>query len=244
MVLEIRKRLPRVGCRKLYFLIKPKLKQLRIKLGRDGLIDLLRRHQLLIQPKRNYIKTTHSKHWMRCYPNLYQNMELSRPEQAYVSDITYVESEQQVHYLSLVTDAYSHKVVGHHLSDDMRAESVVKALKQALNERQTRLPLIHHSDRGLQYCSSTYQQVLRQNRITPSMTQGYDCYQNAMAERVNGILKQEFLIHRYKDKETLERVIKESIYQYNHYRPHLSLGYRTPEQVHNEKSQQTEFAGS
>lgn len=232
LVMNIRRKLPRLGTRKLYFLLKPDLIRQQIKLGRDGLFDLLRENRLLIEPRRQYTKTTYSKHWMRKHPNLYQKLTVSRPEQAFVSDITYVESEQKVHYLSLVTDAYSRKIMGYELSDDMKTTSVVKALKKAIQGRHAENQLIHHSDRGLQYCAELYQNVLRENGIKPSMTDGYDCYQNALAERVNGILKQEFLLQKYKDRETLQKVLDESIYAYNHYRPHLSLGMKTPHEVH------------
>ena len=173
---------------------------------------------------------------MKKHPNLYQEMEVNSPEQAFVSDITYVESNEGVHYLSLVTDAGSRKIMGYHLSDDMKAESVAKALKESITNRVTSKPLIHHSDRGTQYCSEYYQKILRKHDIKPSMTDGYDCYQNALAERVNGILKNEFLVHKYRAKKDLEQVLKESIYAYNHLRPHLSLGMKTPEEVHKKAS--------
>lgn len=233
---QIRQNLPRIGGRKLHYLLQPELKRQEIKLGRDALFDLLRLNHLLISPKRQYRKTTHSKHWMRKHPNLYQNLILTRPEQAYVSDITYVESDQGVHYLSLVTDAYSRKIVGSHLSKDMKAESVVKALDQVLKERKSTAEAIHHSDRGLQYCSELYQKRLKRHCIKPSMTEGYDCYQNALAERINGILKQEFLVHRYKTIEDLRQVLNESIYAYNYLRPHSSLGMKTPAEVHKKAS--------
>jgi transposase InsO family protein len=224
--------MPRVGTRKLYGLIKPELKHLGIKLGRDGLFDYLRSEGLLVKPKRSYTKTTWSKHWMRKHPNLYQNMEVNCAEQAFVSDITYLESDEGVHYLSLVTDAYSRKIMGHKLSRDMKADNVVKALEQAAANRISNTPLIHHSDRGLQYCSELYQNKLAANDITPSMTDGYDCYQNALAERVNGILKQEFLLHKCRSFAELERYVAESIKIYNQIRPHSSLGMKTPEEVH------------
>ncbi len=224
--------MPRLGTRKLYFLLKPRLDDEGIKLGRDGLFAYLREHRLLVTPKKSYIKTTHSKHWMRKHPNLFKDMNVVRPEQAYVSDITYVESDEGVHYLSLVTDAYSRKIVGHQLSRDMSAAQVVKALKHAGDTRLTHRPLIHHSDRGLQYCAKLYQEELRRQAISPSMTDGYDCYQNALAERVNGILKQEFILHRCKSFEELKTLIDESIVIYNRMRPHLSLGMKTPEEVH------------
>lgn len=156
----------------------------------------------------------------------------TRPEEYFVSDITYIKSNQRTHYLSLVTDAFSRKIMGYQLSDDMSSENVVKALEMAVTKRQTTLPLIHHSDRGLQYCSATYQSGLKVNGIKPSMTDGYDCYQNAMAERVNGILKQEFLINRCNTGKELELLIKESIQTYNNERPHLSLQMKTPNFIH------------
>ena len=137
-----------------------------------------------------------------------------------------------MHYLSLVTDAYSRKIMGHELSHEMKASDTVKALKQAAGKRSTRKPLIHHSDRGSQYCSALYQKELSQHNIQPSMTDGYDCYQNALAERVNGILKQEFLLYRCKTFDDLKVLLAESIEIYNRLRPHLSLGMDTPEEVH------------
>jgi len=232
MVFEIRRRLPRLGTRKLYHLLKPELQQAGIKLGRDALFDYLRQHQLLIEPKRSYTKTTFSKHWMRKHPNLLKDMEINRPEQAFVSDITYVESAQGVHYLSLVTDACSRKVMGHELSHEMKASDTLKALQQAVRKRQTDAPLLHHSDRGSQYCSAIYQSELTEHRIRPSMTDGYDCYQNALAERVNGILKQEFLFYRCQTFNDLKVLVAESVDAYNQLRPHLSLGMKTPEEVH------------
>ena len=227
-----RQLMPRLGTRKLYELIKPELNRLNIKLGRDGLFDYLRREGLLVKPKRCYTKTTLSKHWMKKYPNLYKGLHVDQAEQAFVSDITYLESDEGVHYLSLVTDAHSRKIMGHYLSRDMKAESVVKALEHAVSHRCHHTPLIHHSDRGLQYCSAVYQAQLAANDIEPSMTDGYDCYQNALAERVNGILKQEFLLYRCQSFDELTTLVAESIDIYNRYRPHLSLGMKTPEEVH------------
>ncbi|MBL35791.1 MAG: IS3 family transposase, partial [Oceanospirillaceae bacterium] len=137
---------------------------------------------------------------MRKSPNIYQQLTITEPEQAFVSDITYLESAEGIHYLSLVTDAGSRKIMGYHLSDDMKAESVSQALREAISNRLTDKPLIHHSDRGLQYCSAHYREILDSNGIASSMTDGYDCYQNALAERVNGILKNEFLIHKYRTR--------------------------------------------
>lgn len=232
MVQRIRMDMPRLGTRKLHHLIKDELESREIKMGRDALFNYLRREHMLIRPKKNYTRTTNSKHWMRKHPNLLENMTVERPEQVFVSDITYIQSREKTHYLSLVTDAYSRRIMGHHLSDDMAAENVAKALKMAVADRNNDLPLIHHSDRGLQYCSAHYQNILSNNNITPSMTDGYDCYQNALAERMNGILKQEFLIHRCNNGEELKTLINQSIDTYNRKRPHLSLKMRTPDIIH------------
>ena len=232
LVQVIRMGMPRIGTRKLYYLLKDDLVRLNIKIGRDALFDYLRSELLLVKPKKNYTKTTNSKHWLRKHPNLMKEVKVERAEQFFVSDITYVKSRERTHYLSLVTDAYSRKIMGYRLSDDMSAENVVQALKMAVKKRKTDKPLIHHSDRGLQYCSSIYQDELNANTITPSMTDGYDCYQNALAERINGILKQEFLVETCNTGKELEVLIKESINTYNNKRPHLSLNMKTPNFIH------------
>jgi len=232
LVQEIRMEMPRIGTRKLYYLLKEDFKQKNIKIGRDALFDYLRSEHMLVKPKKNYTKTTHSKHWLTKHPNLMKERKPKRPEQFYVSDITYIKSREKTHYLSLITDAYSRKIVGHKLSDDMSAENVVKALKIAVKRRKSKKPLIHHSDRGLQYASEVYQTELKRNAITPSMTDGYDCYQNALAERINGILKQEFLIEKCNSGKELELLINESIDTYNNKRPHLSLNMKIPNFVH------------
>jgi len=232
MVMEIRRFMPRLGARKLYFLLKARFVEQGIKLGRDAFFDYLRAHQLLVKPVKRYTKTTHSKHWMKKHPNRLSGQEVRCAEQAFVSDITYIETDSGVHYLSLVTDAYSRKIMGYEVSDSMHADKVVKALRRAAKQRQTRRALIHHSDRGLQYCSAIYQQELKRQGMTPSMTDGYDCYQNALAERVNGILKQEFLVNRCRTLSELKILVRESVDIYNRLRPHLSLDMKTPEEVH------------
>jgi len=235
LVLEIRREMPRLGTRKLYYLLAEKFKTYGIKMGRDALFHFLKREHLLIKPKKNYTKTTYSKHWLHKFPNLLKQYTPTKPEQVFVSDITYIKSREKTHYLSLVTDAYSRKIVGYKLSDTMSAESVVKAVKMAIKNRITNHNLIHHSDRGLQYCSSIYQKALKENNIKPSMTDGYDCYQNALAERINGILKHEFLIYKCNNGNELNQLIKESIETYNNKRPHLNLNMKTPNFIHNKK---------
>lgn len=242
MVLDIRREQPRIGTRKLYYLLSKKFESQGIKLGRDGLFDYLRECGLLIRPKKSYTKTTNSKHWLKKHPNLLKGLDVIRPEQVFVSDITYIKSRERTHYLSLVTDAFSRKIMGYKLSDDMSAENVALALEMAIKKRKTNLPAMHHSDRGLQYCSSVYQNKLSKSGITPSMTDGYDCYQNALAERINGILKQEFLINKCNNGKELETLIKESIDTYNQKRPHLNLKMKTPNFVH-EKTCEDIFTG-
>lgn len=242
MVMNLRRFMPRLGTRKLYYLIKPMLMESGIKLGRDGLFDYLRDEGLLVKPRRSYTKTTFSKHWMRKHPNLLREITADRPEQVFVSDITYLESDEGVHYLSLVTDAFTRKIMGYEVSREMKSSDVAKAVKMAIGARHTRQPLIHHSDRGVQYCAGEYQQILASNNIRPSMTDGYDCYQNALAERVNGILKQEFLHYRCKSFDELRSLVKQSVTIYNQLRPHLSLGMKTPEEVHEKASSLWELA--
>lgn len=226
-VQNMRISMPRLGTRKLYYLLSSEL-----PVGRDKLFSILKANHMLVKPVRSYTKTTMSRHWLHKHPNLLKDINIHRPQQVYVSDITYLKSRQKTHYLSLITDAYSRKIVGYHLSDDLNAQSVVKALQMAVKGRDKEVPLIHHSDRGLQYCSTVYQTVLAKNRIKPSMTDGYDCYQNALAERVNGILKQEFLLYKCNNYKELNLLIKKSVDIYNNKRPHLALMMKTPNDIH------------
>lgn len=232
-------RMPRLGTRKLYHLLSDQFNALGVKLGRDALFSYLREEKMLIKPLKSYTKTTDSKHWLKKYPNLVKELVPSRIEEVFVSDITYVKTQERTHYLSLVTDAFSRKIMGYQLSEDMSAENVAKALQMAIKNRKTDWPLIHHSDRGLQYCSGLYQSQLKQARIQPSMTDGYDCYQNALAERVNGILKQEFLIETCTNGKELHQLIHESIQIFNQERPHLSLNMKTPNQIHEKTEEET-----
>ncbi len=236
MVQTIRMEMPQLGTRKLYYLLKDSFSRDQIKIGRDALFDFLGSENMLIKAKKSYTKTTNSKHWLKKHPNIFESMDVHRPEQAFVSDITYLKTREKTYYLSLVTDAFSRKIMGYKLSDNMYAENVAKALNMAVNQRITSWELIHHSDRGLQYASEIYQDLLEKEGIVPSMTDGYDCYQNALAERVNGILKQEFLFHKCNNRKELNELVKESICIYNNKRPHLSLGMKTPSFVHKKSS--------
>lgn len=234
-VREIRIEQPRIGTRKLQHLLLSKAQE-GLKIGRDRLFDLLRWQRLLVTNKRAYHKTTHSHHRFYKHPNLLKENGQSElapsPEKLWVADITYLPVQQGQAYLSLVTDACSRKIVGYHVHDSLHASSVLKALKVTVKTRQSEGELIHHSDRGIQYCSKSYQAFHQKHGITCSMTDGYDCYQNALAERVNGILKNEFLLSKPKDIEQARKMVKESIEIYNMKRPHLALKYKTPDEVH------------
>lgn len=243
LVERIRRRMPRLGTRKLYYLLKDDFERLGVKIGRDKFFEYLRSERMLIRRKKNYTKTTESKHWLKKHPNLVKEKKVRRAEEVFVSDITYIKSRERTHYLALTTDAYSRKIMGYHLSDDLSAENTVRALRMAVKKRRSGQSLIHHSDRGLQYCSAVYQDELKNNRIRPSMTDGYDCYQNALAERINGILKQEFLIETCNTGKELKVLIKESVETYNGQRPHLSLEMKTPNYIH-EKACEEDFTGS
>ena len=232
MLLEIRQLILRIGAKKLYYLLNQNLRIL--KIGRDKFIDILRANHLLITPKRSYHITTNSHHRFRKYNNQIVDLEINKPEQVWVSDITYIGKREKPCYLSLIMDAYSKKIVGYNVSDNLNTESSLVALRLAIKQRKKKdLVLIHHSDRGLQYCANEYQKLLSKNRIKPSMTQNSDPYENAVAERINGILKQEFNIDKYnKDLPIMKQIIKETIEIYNEKRPHYSNYMLTPNQMH------------
>jgi putative transposase len=236
LVNEHRIRQPRLGTRKLHHLLREPLEQAGIALGRDAMFDVLRNARMLVPTRRAYHKTTDSHHRFRRHPNLVkegpQQLKVTRSEQLWVADITYLPTADKFVYLSLVTDAHSRKIVGWHVHPSLQTEEVARAMKMALRGRQTNEQLVHHSDRGIQYCSTYYQSLHRRHGVKCSMTDGYDCYQNALAERVNGILKSEFLLTRPADLAQARRMVAESIQIYNHERPHLSLKMQTPDAVH------------
>ncbi len=233
---KLRLRQPKIGTRKLHFLLRERKQQAGIKLGRDALFHLLRMRHLLIKPKRAYHKTTHSHHRFYKHPNLLkagsQQVLASKPEQVWVADITYIPTSEKFVYLSLVTDIYSKKIVGHHVHASLQTEEVSVAYRRALRSKSSMSDLIHHSDRGIQYCSTYYQQLHEKFKVRCSMTDGYDCYQNAVAERVNGILKGEFLLNTPANLTEARKLIAQSIQIYNNERPHSSLKNKTPDEVH------------
>lgn len=229
---QLRQDMPRLGGRKLYHLLYPKLRELGV--GRDKLFTILRSNHLLISPKRSYRRTTNSFHRFKKHKNLIANLALTHPEQVWVSDITYVASAKHHYYLALITDAYSKKIVGYNLSESLSTLGSLKALRMAKKNRiYPHQELIHHSDRGIQYCSDSYQQHLKRYHMKCSMTESYDPYANAVAERVNGILKDEFSINEYNlSLKDMQKLIRDTINLYNEKRPHASCGYHTPNFMH------------
>jgi transposase InsO family protein len=237
---EIRKTHPKLGGRKLYKELQSFFKTSSIKMGRDAFFDLLYRNNLLIQRKKRYHITTMSKHWLLKYPNLIKDFTPTISNQLWVSDITYIKIGNRFYYISFITDAYSHKIVGYHVAESLHSAETIKALKMALRELsdsfQSHFQLIHHSDRGVQYCEQNYVKLLQNNGIRISMTQTGDPRENAIAERVNGIIKTEYLFD-CKDisfREVKKRVAK-AVKSYNTTRPHLSIGNHYPNFVHKNK---------
>jgi putative transposase len=233
MIRKERKKMPRVGGRKLILKIQPQLSE-ELFMGRDAFFDFLRENGLLVRRRKKYVYTTMSKHWLRKYPNLIQNIVPSKAHQLWVSDITYIANPQGFSYLSLITDAYSRKIVGWSLGDTLEAKHSVKALKMALRQ----LPkgtegVFHHSDRGVQYCSDEYVSILKRNNFQISMTENGDPLENAIAERVNGILKDEWLNQMaFKDVDEINQALKPIITTYNEDRLHSSIDYLTPQTAH------------
>ncbi len=221
----IRRSQPRVGGKKIYLML-PKLG---IQVGRDKLFDILRENDKLIKPKKNYKKTTNSFHRFRKHPNLIKELEVTKPNQVFVADITYLDTLEGFCYLSLITDLYSRKIVGWNLSQSLAIEGCQQALRMALRGVKNPQGLIHHSDRGIQYCSHGYIKILKKHNIHISMTKENHVYENAIAERVNGILKLEFLLgEKLKSFKIAKELVKESIKTYNELRLHTSLNYDTP----------------
>jgi len=233
MVLDIRRRHPFIGGKKLHKWLKDDIEKAGIKMGRDKFFELLGKNNLLIKRKRKYVYTTDSWHYFHVYKNLLKHRQLQRAHQGWVSDITYIRTSKDFVYLFLITDAFSRKIVGWHLSDSLKVEGALDALKMAIRQCPDTEGLIHHSDRGIQYCCKGYTELLKKNKINISMTEENHCYENAMAERVNGILKQEYgLDETFMNEGIAARAAKEAIWSYNMERPHWSLKLRTPEQMH------------
>ena len=223
---------PRVGTRKLYQTLQPSFESAHIKVGRDCLFDILRDHNMLVKRKKAYHKTTNSYHHFHKYNNLIKELKIIRPNQVWVSDITYIRTVKGFCYLALITDLYSRKIVGYDISDSLELMGCLRALKSALSKAHPATKLIHHSDRGVQYCSHMYVNQLKKRGIRISMTEEKHCYENAVAERVNGILKDEFYLDQcFFSTKLAKKAAKNAIKIYNNKRLHLSLGYKTPNMI-------------
>lgn len=234
----IRKHQPRCGGRKLFIELQPFFKEHNIGMGRDKFFDLLRRNKLLVRKTKRCVFTTNSKHFFYRYPNLVKDFTPLKAHELWVADITYIPLKERFAYLFLITDAYSRKIVGFHTSDDMKVSSAVVALKKALAQKPPETIVIHHSDRGMQYCSTEYVELLQQHHAMISMTENGDPYENAMAERVNGILKEEFLSRYYDNIDTASMHIARCITIYNYKRRHSSLNWQIPNEVHKQRGPQ------
>lgn len=232
LVHRVRRQHSKMGVRKLHDRIAPDLQAKGIKMGRDALFDRMRAAGLLIKRRRRGTITTDSRHRFRCYTNLLEGLAIARPEQVWVADITYIRLVDGFAYLSLITDAYSRKIMGYHLHPTLEAEGCLQALNKALKNRQYDGALIHHSDRGIQYCSHDYTRRLTKAGVAISMTLSGSA-ENAIAERVNGILKDEYLLEAtFESFQAALRQINQAVMLYNTDRAHLSLGKRTPQEAH------------
>ena len=234
----LRKDQPRCGTRKLLIMLQPFLQQYKITIGRDQFFDLLSKNKLLVRKTKRSVHTTNSKHHFRRYPNLIKDFTPLKAHELWVSDITYIPLKDRFAYLFLITDAYSRKIVGHHVSDDMKVSSAVVALKKALEQKPVETIVIHHSDRGVQYCSHEYVNLLQQHQAMISMTQSGDPLENAIAERVNGILKTELISSSYEDIDKAAMCIARAVTVYNYKRRHSSLNWQIPAEVHTQKGPQ------
>jgi transposase InsO family protein len=228
-----RKTLPRTGCRKLHFYLQNDFRKANLKIGRDKLFRILRRNDLLGKPKRASCRTTNSYHHFHKYNNLIKDFTPTEINQVWVTDITYIRTINGFCYLALVTDLYSRKIVGFDTSDSLELLGALRALKMAIHNADNLKRLIHHSDRGVQYCSYMYTGELLKRDIGISMTEENHCYENAVAERVNGILKDEFYLDQtFFSTKIAQRAVKNAIKLYNNERLHLSLDYKTPNSVY------------
>lgn len=233
-----RKEQPRCGTRKLLVMLKPFFEKYHISIGRDCFFELLRKNKLLVRKSKRSTHTTNSKHHFHRYADLAKDFTPLKAHELWVCDITYIPLKDRFAYLFLITDAYSRKIVGFHVSDDMKVTSAVVALKKALAQKPIETIVIHHSDRGIQYCSTEYVALLQQHYALISMTQNGDPYENAIAERVNGILKTELISSSYDDIDKAALSISRAITIYNFRRMHSSLNYQIPNDVHAQKGAQ------
>lgn len=239
MIVELVKRerriQPRLGGRKLRHLLQTDLAEAGVRVGRDRFFEVLAEHDLLVAPKPGAPHTTNSRHSLPVFHNLLAGNDLQAPNEAWVSDVTYIRTDEGFLYAALITDAYSRKIVGWHIGESLEAEGCLRALDRALSELPADKRPLHHSDRGCQYCCHAYVQRLQERGMAISMTEILHCYENALAERVNGILKQEYEMDRtFRTKAQAKAAFAQAVWLYNHRRPHSRLNYRFPADVHAE----------
>jgi len=228
-----RARQPKLGGRKLLHMVGPELLSAGVPIGRDRFFALLKQHDLLISRRRRGSRTTDSRHGFAVYPNLAKDLTPTAPHQLLVADLTYIRTYEGFMYLCLVMDAFSRTIVGYDSSDSLEMQGALRALSRVLKQLPAEAQTMHHSDRGIQYCCGAYTQRLSQAGLTISMTETNHCYENSQAERLNGILKQEYgLGETFASKSLVRPAVGEAVMLYNHYRPHQSLGYQLPMQVH------------
>ena len=233
LVTSVRAVLPKVGGKKLLFMLKEDFATHNILMGRDRFFKLLTKYDLLVKTRRKYVRTTMSNHHFKKWPDLTKALVVNQSEQLWVSDITYLSTQKGFVYLSLITDAYSHKIVGYHLSQNLKARGCIIAVNKAIASLGSTRAVIHHSDRGIQYCCDDYVEVLQNNQIAISMTQSGSPYDNAVAERANGILKAELNLERvFAGYHDAVSTVHQAIDTYNRIRPHMSCGNMTPEKAH------------
>jgi transposase InsO family protein len=224
---------PRLGVRKLQKLLGKDLRDSEIAIGRDQIFGVLRKRGRLVSPLPKSARTTNSYHTLPVFRNLVRGVKPTGPNQIWVSDITHIQTREGYEYLSLIKDLYSHKIVGYHSSSSLKTKGPVKALKRALSSLPEDSYPIHHSDRGCQYCSHEYVEQLQKRGMPVSMTEENHCYENASAERLNGILKQEYgLGGTFRTRAQVRRAVEQAVWLYNNRRPHTNLGMEFPEQVH------------
>jgi putative transposase len=234
LVIAERRQQPRIGTRKLHHLFKGQLEEAGVKVGRDRMFEVLRERELLVEPKAaEFPRTTHSAHSLPVFANQIKALEVNKPNEVWVADLTYLRTEEGFVYLALLTDKKSRKIVGHHCGDTLEVEGTLQALENALRDLPPRARPIHHSDRGSQYCCHAYVERLLERGMPISMTEQDHCAENALAERMNGILKTEYCLGgEFRTKAAARLAVDQAVHLYNTRRPHTALNFRVPGEVH------------
>lgn len=233
LVKRERRQQTRIGCRKLHRMLSDELADGGVEIGRDRMFEVLRKHDLLVPPLPKSPRTTNSRHSLPLFRNLIRDIELTGPDEVWVTDITYIWTWEGFEYLTLIMDRWSHKIVGHYCSEELTARASIKALERAIADLPDDAFPTHHSDRGCQLCSHEYVGCLKDRGLSISMTEENHCAENAHAERLNGILKQEYRLGmRFQTREHARRAVEEAVWLYNHRRPHMSLDLHVPAEVH------------